>query len=208
MPGPPLVVQPLQETPPAGVFVDLVEYPQVGGRQLAPQDALPVAIRIPIRISRTPSRQVGRQRRLADLPRPDDEHHLATQVLGDLWRQVAFRDSHAREAATNPHRGRNHSRAIWTIVAAAGRSCGSAVVALPGSRCGGGTLRAPLPDGAARRVCTRGTFTTACQARGMPASSSPLHSRSTKTPQGRISRPSSVLLARDSRQTTARRTPG
>lgn len=64
------VVQPFEEVPPTAVFVQLVEYPQVGGGQLPTQDALPMGGDVPIQIASSGVRQVSRQGRLADLTGP------------------------------------------------------------------------------------------------------------------------------------------
>ena len=54
---------------------------------------------------------------------------------------------------------------------------------------GGGTLPAPLPGGAARRVCTRGTVATACH--GLQR----LDGSDLVAPQQRKDRPDPALLA-------------
>ena len=78
------VVQPFEEVPPAAVFVQLVEYPQVGGGQLPTQDALPMGGDVPVQIAGGGARQTPRQGRLADLAGARHEHHLACEVADHL----------------------------------------------------------------------------------------------------------------------------
>jgi len=80
--------------------VDLVEDPQLPRGKLAPQDALAMLDRVPVQIPRPRARQGKRQRGLADLARPGDEHHLAREVAPDRAGEVTR--AAGRHAGTLP----------------------------------------------------------------------------------------------------------
>ena len=90
----PGIVEALQEVAPPAILVDLVEDPEGRGRQLSPEDALPVGLDVPAQIAPGSTGQAPRERRLPDLPRPGNEHHLPVKVAPRLRRKIAGCDGH------------------------------------------------------------------------------------------------------------------
>ena len=74
--------------------MELVEYPQLRGGELAAQDALTVFGDVPIQVSRLPSAQALGEGRLADLSRSGHEDHLFGEVASDLRHQVPSERGH------------------------------------------------------------------------------------------------------------------
>ena len=90
--APTAVVQTLEIVAPAPVLVELVEHPELRGRQLPTQDALAVPGNVPVEVPGPSTGQAQRERRLADLARPGDEDHLPAQIFAELRQEVASYD--------------------------------------------------------------------------------------------------------------------
>jgi len=85
-----------QVVSPSIELVHLVEYEKRLLRNFLMDDSLSVCFNVPIEVAAIRWREHSRKCRLADLPRPADEHHLAGQVLKNLRFQIAVNAGHGR----------------------------------------------------------------------------------------------------------------
>ena len=88
------VVETLEVIAPPAVLVNLVEDPERRWRQLAPEDPFPILRDVPAEIAGCGTGQTLGQRRLADLTRSRDEHHLLGEISTDLGLEVSAAGRH------------------------------------------------------------------------------------------------------------------